>query len=123
MFATIDMSDDFTGFVLEAVKCLMTLHDTHSTNPNNSTSAPRVQLRFGCTCSKCLGGFISPRMKALLTSQASSFFDTLKDDAHGEYAFLSVLSRSLIMRMIHRALIAEGSYREGFRNICRHIRD
>ena len=73
MFGTIDMSDHFAGFIPEAVDCLMMLHDTHDTIPNNNTNLSRAQLRYGCICGECLGGFISPRMKALLTSQASSF--------------------------------------------------
>jgi GNAT superfamily N-acetyltransferase len=67
----LNVSDQFEGFSNDAVTCLSLVED----DANKIGMLPafhNLQLRYGCTCGKCLGGFMSPRMKLVLGRQAEA---------------------------------------------------
>ncbi|KAK6067153.1 pyridoxamine 5 -phosphate oxidase [Seiridium cupressi] len=97
-------SDDFTGFGPSAIACVAAFQ--HFSASDLSTLSPRdieaavaataeqvrrapafdipgirktLQLKYGCTCGKCLGGFISPRMKFALVCGAEIRHDLMSD--------------------------------------------
>ena len=63
-------SDHFKGYTLKGVECLAMLQNIEPTH------AQKLCMRYGCTCSQCIGGYLSPRMRFVL----KNFADTLADD-------------------------------------------
>lgn len=65
----LNVSDQFEGYSHDAVTCLSLMEDDAS---KFGVFPPlhNLRLRYGCTCGKCLGGFISPRMQLALSRQA-----------------------------------------------------
>lgn len=48
--------------------------------PVNVAGATEDRSRFGCTCGRCIEGFLSPRMVFALECQADTLCDMLRDD-------------------------------------------
>ncbi|CRG87462.1 DNA (cytosine-5)-methyltransferase PliMCI [Talaromyces islandicus] len=65
----LNVSDQFEGYTDDAVACLSLVEDEAS-KMGTLPAFHNMLLRYGCTCGKCLGGFISPRMRLALYRQA-----------------------------------------------------
>lgn len=61
------------GFSRHKVTCLLLLKGFEENLPEDVFR----RIQFGCTCDQCSGGFISPRVKFTLMSQAQALQDTL----------------------------------------------
>ncbi|KAJ4179744.1 hypothetical protein NW755_012304 [Fusarium falciforme] len=59
------MADKFDGFDEDSVTCLLLLQGVREPLPQQ-----RMRAKFGCSCSECLEGFLSPRMLMKLSEQA-----------------------------------------------------
>ena len=84
LFKRTDISDQFTGFDDATLSCLTLLRGLAS---GQLSEAALSRLRLGCTCGRCLGGFLSPRMRDILISTTETTFDFLYtdgDDMDGE---------------------------------------
>lgn len=51
-------SDDFPGYPDAVVEKLIALH-----NITSPTQDQKMRFKYGCTCGKCIGGLLSPRMQ------------------------------------------------------------
>ncbi|KAF7941273.1 hypothetical protein EAE99_000910 [Botrytis elliptica] len=78
---TVVISDSFAGFTSDATNCQFVLL-TGSMPTNLSDAHLLLQLKCGCTCGECIGGFLSPRMKLALLFQAETHYDILNDSIH-----------------------------------------
>ncbi|KAF7957709.1 hypothetical protein EAE96_003279 [Botrytis aclada] len=78
---TVVISDKFAGFTSDATSCQFVLL-TGSMPTNLSDTQLLLQLKCGCTCGECIGGFLSPRMKLALLFQAETHYDSLNDLIH-----------------------------------------
>lgn len=94
---TEDISDQFSGFSDTAIDCIVFLN-----GGTEMTDVDRLRLRYGCTCGKCISGFLSPRMCFALECQADIWSDFLREDIEdGKFwvenncTFLSFLPRSV----------------------------
>jgi len=58
-------SDDFSGFPDDAVARLARLRDVRT-----PTHDDEMRLKYGCTCGKCIGGFLSARMQLSVKTKA-----------------------------------------------------
>ena len=70
-FATLSVSDEFKGFSDATVTCLALLKGIPSV-----TGIDKSRLKFGCTCGRCIAGFLSPRMRATLRWNAGYIMTT-----------------------------------------------
>ena len=61
----------FVGFTPSAIQCIACLSD--STRYRDLTPIQVLRLKYGCTCGACDGGFLSPRMRAVLKLHAKDF--------------------------------------------------
>ncbi|KAF2436320.1 hypothetical protein EJ08DRAFT_711179 [Tothia fuscella] len=78
----VDVSSAFRGHSDADVKALRAAQAAE--NPG-STNAPTVlQTKYGCACGKCLGGFISPRMKFVMVKQLSKIYHGLYGSIAGD---------------------------------------
>lgn len=68
-------SDEFDGFQLNEIKCLELL--AAITRPSNDQM---LRLKFGCTCGRCIGGYISPRTSFELQCQADIAHDMIREN-------------------------------------------
>ena len=84
----IDVSDSFRGHnevdVIEALKIARE-------DEGSAKQRTYLQVKYGCDCSKCIGGFISPRMSFVLDKQLASVYRSLHislscDTARQRYA-------------------------------------
>ncbi|KAI9725902.1 MAG: hypothetical protein M1828_002229 [Chrysothrix sp. TS-e1954] len=64
-----DYSDKFRGHQESDVERLLALKGL------NNTPEQRQMMRYGCTCRKCIGGFLSPRMRDELLCLAEETYD------------------------------------------------
>ncbi|KAK6610903.1 hypothetical protein H4I96_02501 [Botrytis cinerea] len=78
---TIVIADNFAGFTSDATRCQFLLM-TGSMPTKLSDTQLLLQLKCGCTCGECIGGFLSPRMKLALLFQAETYHDSLNDSIH-----------------------------------------
>lgn len=86
---TIDVSDQFVGFSASDMECLCILSGVEYTDITNLSAEQRedgdatigrmLRLKYGCTCGKCLDGFLSPRMLFCLCVQADEAFNYMDD--------------------------------------------
>ncbi|KAK0390697.1 hypothetical protein NLU13_0200 [Sarocladium strictum] len=66
--------DEFLGFTDPEVACLSILDTSIRTDS---------QLRFGCTCGRCIGGYLSPRLARRLRLHSWDYYDRLIFEADG----------------------------------------
>ena len=71
--ATLSVSDEFKGFPDTTTSCLAVLKGMSSVNKTE-----KLRLKFGCTCGRCIRGFLSPRMRFTLRNQAEHIRDMLE---------------------------------------------
>ncbi|EFQ96928.1 hypothetical protein MGYG_08853 [Nannizzia gypsea CBS 118893] len=76
-----DISDQFTGFDNATISCLVLLRGLA---PEQLSEDTLLQLRHGCTCGRCIGGFLSPRMRDILQYTAETTFDFIYTDGDDE---------------------------------------
>ena len=69
----ISVSDSFDGFDDNSVSCLITLQGMQG-----MSTELRARARLGCSCGKCLAGFVSPRMTWKLQDQSQTLSELLK---------------------------------------------
>ncbi|OBT56864.1 hypothetical protein VE04_02992 [Pseudogymnoascus sp. 24MN13] len=119
-FMTICISDNFSGFPIDAVSCVAALQGIKS--PSRIQS---LRLKFGCTCGQCVDGFFSVRMKEALLCQAEMFHDML--DEYNDDGPLWVEMHDHATRHvapdIQRNFTTNRSLRRGFVNIFDHAAD
>jgi hypothetical protein len=68
---SISASDFFMGHDPKDVECLAILQNIEPTH------AQKLCMRYGCTCSHCIGGYLSPRMQFVLKKFADELADEL----------------------------------------------
>lgn len=143
------ISDNFTGFRQSDIECLAALtgteifdltklsdRDIWAVSSATDEMARRVRevdpirntlrLKYGCTCGKCIGGFLSPRMQFALVTQAEIQHDTLNDypgpDCSGaDWVALNSDVLGYLPRAVQQNLVTNKSMRQGFINMCQHI--
>lgn len=79
-FRVLDTSDHFEGTPDTAVSCVSLLlgHDALGLN--------EAHLRYGCTCGRCVEGFLSARMRSSLIYQGEIIYDHIQEHIdNGEF--------------------------------------
>lgn len=99
---TVDVSDSFNGFPTKAVQCLSLLTATECCDltslgqdkiqqaiaatdaqvlatPEFAIIRNTLQLRYGCSCGACVGGFLSPRMLYQLKNYGAFAYHLIQD--------------------------------------------
>ena len=69
-----DPSDLFRGFDNGTVSALAVLKGLV---PDQMSADQHSQLKLGCTCGSCLGGFLSPRLRHMMFSTAEETYDMI----------------------------------------------
>jgi hypothetical protein len=89
---TLSVSDQFTGFTDNTVACIVALKGISA-----ATNIEKLCFKYGCTCHRCVGGFLSPRMRFTLRNTAEFIHDMLNmsgdmdlmfddfDEMHAQY--------------------------------------
>jgi ribosomal protein S18 acetylase RimI-like enzyme len=113
-----DVSDYFSGFSDTAVSCLMSLNGR-----NEATDDEWQRLKYGCTCGRCISGFLSPQMRSALEYQAEILSDQLLEDiSNGELWVAN--NNSCLYLFSHRLrnkLKASQRMRKGLVTLLGHI--
>ncbi|TGO19628.1 hypothetical protein BTUL_0003g00820 [Botrytis tulipae] len=124
---TVVISDNFAGFTSAATSCQFVLL-TGSMPTNPSDTRLLLQLKCGCTCGECVGGFLSPRMKLALLFQAETHYDCLNDSIHMSLGDDGVdwlwLQEGLIEHVhpnLQQNFKTNKSLRQGFANMFNYI--
>lgn len=89
-----------------------------------SLSAEKMeQLKFGCTCGQCLGGYLSPRMSVALQAEAQSVQNTLNSGIEDGPTWVTTHDRLLrhVSTDILQKLRADRPLRIGFIAMFEHI--
>ncbi|KAI1181439.1 hypothetical protein F5B17DRAFT_452409, partial [Nemania serpens] len=143
------ISASFTGFSQSGIECLSALTGTETfdltklsdrdiwavssatdemasrareANPIRNT----LRLKYGCTCGQCIGGFLSPRMRFALLTQAEIQHDTLNgslgiNHTGADWVALNEDVLCHLPRAVQQTLVSNKSMRQGFVNLCQHI--
>ncbi|KAI0520845.1 hypothetical protein F5B22DRAFT_598604 [Xylaria bambusicola] len=85
-----------------------------------------LRLKHGCTCGQCIGGFLSPRMRFALLSEAETQYDILRifprpDPDGADWVTLNDDVLHYLPRAVRENLKTNKSMREGFINMCSHF--
>ncbi|KAI1773790.1 hypothetical protein F4818DRAFT_101752 [Hypoxylon cercidicola] len=78
------VADKFDGFGDDCVACLLSLSGLETPTPDQ-----REKAKFGCSCGKCLGGFLSPRMMKNLQVTANLNYGFLRSSRPGDQSWNS----------------------------------
>jgi GNAT superfamily N-acetyltransferase len=118
VWRNVDTSDDFTGFPPEAVECLAALRAE-----TDLSELQYAQLKYGCTCSSCIEGFLSPRMKFALSYQADMTHEILNVDMKDGEMWWDMHSFLFphVAPVMQRNFLTDESYRQGYANIFNYI--
>lgn len=117
----IPMSDKFSGFSDAFVACSALL-----SGQNNVERRELLHLKYGCTCGKCISGFLSPRMHHVLLSQADiqhdmcSFNFGYNNDGDEFMEFNDHLF-TYLPASVRNNLRTNKSMRQGFVNMWDHV--
>ncbi|KAH1922578.1 hypothetical protein KXV48_005635 [Aspergillus fumigatus] len=113
-----DVSDYFSGFSDAAVSCLMSLNGS-----NEGTDDEWQRLKYGCTCGRCISGFLSPRMRSAFEYQAEILSDQLLEDiSNGELWVANNSTRlCLFSHRLRNKLKASQRMRKGLVALLGHI--
>ena len=139
------MSDKFEGFNQRDVACVAALMGTEvsdlselssaedigvwvtahekDTSPGAEAIRATLRIKYGCTCGRCLGGFLSPRMALALEYAADFQHDSLGsdyDDGEDWYMFHGDSTRHL-PQSVRQNLKTNKSLRRGFANMHEHV--
>ncbi|KAF8863933.1 hypothetical protein BDZ45DRAFT_722047 [Acephala macrosclerotiorum] len=116
---TMDASDSFQGFSPEAVECLIALRRI-----SDLKRIQRLGLKYGCTCGRCIGGFISPRMSAILGFYAKAINKMLNICVDDGTRWLWIAKNNRVLRYVtylQQDFRAKQSFRQAFADIFGHI--
>jgi hypothetical protein len=113
-----DVSDYFSGFSDAAVLCLMSLNGS-----NEGTDDEWQRLKYGCTCGRCISGFLSPRMRSALEYQAEILSDQLLEDISNGELWVANNSSCLYLfsHRLRNKLKASQRMRKGLVTLLGHI--
>ena len=115
---TLCTSDKFRGHPDDAVSKLLELRGIQKPWPQDLLTG----TKYGCTCGKCLGGFMSPRMCHALLFQAEVNGDTLKDElAINNPDFFGDHLWENIPEPAHSNMYTNKFMRMGFANFFCHV--
>ncbi|KAJ5179433.1 zinc knuckle transcription factor [Penicillium capsulatum] len=115
LFRIANISDCFEGNPDAAVSCLSLLLGQDALGPNKAC------LRYGCTCGKCVGGFLSARMRSSLTLQGELMYDLTQEEID-DGSFWVEDNNYIIVHLdpdVRKNLKTNKSLRRGFVNIFR----
>ncbi|KAK6222381.1 hypothetical protein LQW54_001081 [Pestalotiopsis sp. IQ-011] len=150
MMMTVVVSDDFTGYPASAIASIaafqqfsafdlstlspqdieaaVAVKDEHIRRPGGfdiSAIRKTLQLKYGCTCGDCLGGFISPRMKFALLCAAEIRYDMMGREIQlctgPEWVSWNVHQFRHLSFNVQNNLKTNKSMRQGFVNIYNHF--
>jgi GNAT superfamily N-acetyltransferase len=113
------ISDRFTGFSEDAVACLILLKGL-----TNLSALDRSRLKFGCTCSQCIRGIVSPRMLLALQCQGEIQHDMLSSVTENGPLFVKDEERNALQFVPSRVrenMKTNKSMRQGFAELCLHF--
>lgn len=118
---TISTSDNFQGFSNASTSCLeLLMKPTMALTP-----IQKQRLRFGCTCGRCVAGFLSPRMRFALRNQAEYQHDILTSSIEMENGedFVSFMEEPLqyVPPSVRNNMRTNKSLRQGFANLFTHF--
>ncbi|KEZ40578.1 hypothetical protein SAPIO_CDS8491 [Scedosporium apiospermum] len=142
--------DEFKGFDAPAIECMATLQGTNAfdlstlsildieaasyATEDQVRSVPQfdipgirntLRLKYGCTCGKCIGGFLSPRMMFALQSTAKIQYGLLTGgiyEASGpDWVEDNEDSLIYLPARVRDNLRTNKSMRQGFANMFDHI--
>ncbi|KAF1349232.1 hypothetical protein EJ07DRAFT_81162, partial [Lizonia empirigonia] len=113
----VHVSDRFRGHASEVVACLALLRDI------TPSTTQKLRLKFGCTCSRCLRGFSSPRMQFMLKNVADVQHDLLAFAVDDGQDFVEWHEETLqfLPAAGCRNMGTNKSMRQGFANLCGHF--
>ncbi|KAF9697622.1 hypothetical protein EKO04_004023 [Ascochyta lentis] len=115
----VHVSDRFRGHPTEAVTCLALLRNI------TPSATQRLHLKFDCTCSKCLQGFMSPRMQFMLKHAADMQHDMMGSDTFDIGGPEFVEWHAELLRFmpvaVRQNLRTNQSMRQGVANLCGHF--
>jgi hypothetical protein len=117
---TVPRSDKFEGHSDTSIACLAKLKGLREI-----TSLDLARLASGCTCGKCISGFLSPRVCFALLCQAEIHHDTLSDaiiqDSGSDFVDFNEELLEYLPNRVRENLKTNKSMRQGFANMCDHI--
>ena len=109
------------------MRCLILLKGTGSAEPSAMSKDPHIrrQLVGGCTCGECLEGFLTPRMQARLSSNASRLHrekESINLETGPDWvdSFRRLYPGCLPSTMLNHFRASKAS-RLGFLKLCEHI--
>ncbi|OIW24576.1 hypothetical protein CONLIGDRAFT_584115 [Coniochaeta ligniaria NRRL 30616] len=116
------MSDQFRGFHNPSIACLAALQNIEALDLFTLSAQA-----YGCTCGRCLGGFLSPRMRFALMCQAEMHFEEFKmfiNEIDGSlwvdgYNYSTAFTK--LPDHIRENLKTNKEMRQGFTNLCDHF--
>ncbi|OQV01525.1 hypothetical protein CLAIMM_06866 [Cladophialophora immunda] len=114
------VADDFEGHTIAMAKCIALFKgiETH-------TDKDLEQFRYGCTCGECAGGYLSPRMRFLLSARAERQRSELCEEVDNlpgtewveAHSYQLVGLPQYCLKLLSRYKGA----REGYVRLCGHI--
>ncbi|KAJ4361730.1 hypothetical protein N0V95_001623 [Ascochyta clinopodiicola] len=115
----VHVSDRFQGYSAESVACLALLRNI------TPSATQKLRLKFGCTCSKCLRGFTSPRMQFMLKNAADLQHDMmgfdLNLDARRDFVEEHTGALQFMPPAVRQNLRTNKSMRTGVANLFGHF--
>ncbi|KAH8171579.1 hypothetical protein LIA77_08346 [Sarocladium implicatum] len=120
--------DDFCGYTDGEVECLIVLINASGKQLENS-SMTLDRLRYGCTCGRCIDGFMSPRMSSLIQDHANRLYWTITKAAetfevtkpHESFYFNPALPENIMARLVpqhmRQTFTTSALVRHGFANL------
>lgn len=124
---TVCMSDNFNGYTLDAVRCLILLIGlgTFESLFSSHGEIALLQMIRGCTCRKCISGVLSPRMAYALLCQADFGYDMMaegfNDCSGSEWVLYQEHNLGYMPSRVLSDLRTNKSMRQGFINLWSHI--
>lgn len=115
LFRIANISDCFEGNPDSAVSCLSLLLEQDALGLNKAC------FRYGCTCGKCVGGFLSARMRSSLILQGELMYDLMQEEID-DGSFWVEDNDYIIVHLdpdVRNNLKTNKSLRRGFVNIFR----
>lgn len=117
--STVMVSDRFKGYSDEDVKRLLSLRAV--TSPSVATIA---QTKYGCTCGKCLDGYLSPRMATQMQHSAEWNYDMgdemTWDSILDDDDFMAPSSWRYLPQEVKPYMKSNKSNQRGLRNVSLH---
>lgn len=95
----VPVADDFNGFTNDTAECPLSILQIL-----NPTEDQRLQLKYGCTCGSCVGGILSPKMKAAVTHALSFALSTLRENISNAYLWQKASGKTFICQDVTKML-------------------